>query len=106
MSDGNPRVGSTLESLLRQDRGYAKMKAEAIRAVRARERKRARNAEDVAEASGDDGSRSVRDRDRLLGRPDTCGQDARDPGQSAPPARRRPDIPPPPKRRGYIRFAN
>ena len=105
MSDGNPRIGSTLESLLRQDRGYAKVRADAVRAARARERKRARNTGDGAEASGDDNSCSVRDRGPLPDRPDTCGQDARDPGQSAPPARRRPDIPPP-KRRGYIRFAN
>ena len=51
MAEKNPRLGSTLESLLREDGGYEDVKNRAIKAVLAHKREAARKAQHRSQAA-------------------------------------------------------
>ena len=51
MAKKNPRLGSTLESLLREDGGYEGVKNRAIKAVLAHKPKEARTAQNLSKAA-------------------------------------------------------
>ena len=51
MAKKNPRLGSTLESLLREDSSYEDVKNQAMKAVLAHKREEARKAQNLSKAA-------------------------------------------------------